>query len=335
MHYFFIYLFILTMSLFSNMANAWTCTTTTPTLVISPPDLTVSQNVPVDSVIGSVVISTYAYIYSCDNSDNKLTSYIYGVTSTGEYVKTINGKRIYKTSMNGIGYALGGLGANCGTVGWVDGSNLILGNINSHAICSQTSAIPATLNIAGNAQIEFYKIANTVSSGRVAAQTVGGLSFLGQGLLLYPSPQNTVSMSAFNILTPACTVNTPVINVPMGTVVKNQFNGVGTSLNDLKNINISLNCSINAEVFIQVDGDVLDATQGLLNIKSDALSATGVAVQLLYNGLPFKLGTPISFDSPGYEGTFIIPLQARYYQSGATVTPGTANSTATFTLTYK
>jgi len=73
--------------------------------------------------------------------------------------------------------------------------------------------------------------------------------------------------------------------------------------------------------------------------------ASGVGVQIL-NGTTV-LGYGPDSAAPGntnqwYAGNiavgtsrFTIPLSARYVQTGATVTPGTANAQATFTMSYQ
>lgn len=51
--------------------------------------------------------------------------------------------------------------------------------------------------------------------------------------------------------------------------------------------------------------------------------------------MPLTLAAPVSVGTAVTQGTFTIPLQARYYQSGATVKPGNADGTAAFTVTYQ
>jgi type 1 fimbria pilin len=63
--------------------------------------------------------------------------------------------------------------------------------------------------------------------------------------------------------------------------------------------------------------------------------AQNVGVQVLDSrGNPIPFGTAISAGTVT-AGTFNVPLDARYYQTGASVTAGQVNATATYTITYQ
>ncbi|MNL61522.1 Fimbrial protein [compost metagenome] len=67
-------------------------------------------------------------------------------------------------------------------------------------------------------------------------------------------------------------------------------------------------------------------------------SATGVGVQLLLRSganLPFRTDLRVNQHQAGQAGSIEIPFQARYVQTGGAISPGTANTTMTFTLTYR
>ncbi|CDF92583.1 Fimbrial adhesin [Pseudomonas sp. SHC52] len=74
---------------------------------------------------------------------------------------------------------------------------------------------------------------------------------------------------------------------------------------------------------------------GVLALNSASTTvATGLGLQLLYKNTAVALGTPIAVGTTTSSGAYNIDLTARYYQTGAKVTAGQANSTATFTMTY-
>ncbi|CAI8736992.1 fimbrial protein [Pseudomonas sp. IT-P176] len=83
--------------------------------------------------------------------------------------------------------------------------------------------------------------------------------------------------------------------------------------------------------------------QGILSLNpsapGDSPAATGVGLQIgTGSGTPFPLSVlrPSGITPSGIEGGFYsIPLKARYFQFGGSVTPGPANATATFTLDYQ
>lgn len=85
----------------------------------------------------------------------------------------------------------------------------------------------------------------------------------------------------------------------------------------------------------------IDALQGIIKLDGAADSARGIGIQLATGDasapspVPFNLNNTYqtAVDS-GAPGTHTIPMQARYYQTGTRVTPGTANSKAVFTINY-
>ena len=69
-----------------------------------------------------------------------------------------------------------------------------------------------------------------------------------------------------------------------------------------------------------------------------APAATGVGVQVATsNGTPVPLATnrASGLTLRTTEGSYSIPLRARYLQTANTVTPGPANASATFTIIYQ
>ncbi|EPV3840253.1 fimbrial protein [Morganella morganii] len=72
-----------------------------------------------------------------------------------------------------------------------------------------------------------------------------------------------------------------------------------------------------------------------MNTTGETGTATGVGIQLLYDSQPLTLGTDVPVGSSSAGGSFSVPLQARYYQTGNTITTGKANAVLTFTMTYQ
>lgn len=205
-----------------------------------------------------------------------MTKQVAGFTVVGEYAMSASdGTRIYKTNIQGTGYAVGGLIGNCGTIGWVGVGSYILGNVNSVQICDLTGTYTS---IASIAYIQLYKIAQTTGSGTVVMGTPGYVS-MAINNALYPIPQAGITVNNFDVINPGCTVTTPTINVVMNDVVKNLFNGVGTFVDSKKaSFSIGLTCPANTPVLVRIDGNIMDASKGLLNITSGSSSASGVAI---------------------------------------------------------
>ena len=151
----------------------------------------------------------------------------------------------------------------------------------------------------------------------------------------------------FNVAVPTCAVTTHDIAVSMGSVAATSFGGAG-SVSDSKPFNISLQCSggvINSYTNVYTTltdvtnpGNVSDTLS--LNASS---SATGLGVQVLRGTTVIRYGPDSSvagnpnqwFAGAAQNGAFNIPLTARYIKTAATVTPGTANASATFTMSYQ
>ncbi|WP_196487332.1 fimbrial protein [Burkholderia stagnalis] len=146
---------------------------------------------------------------------------------------------------------------------------------------------------------------------------------------------------------PTCRVSTPAITVPLGNVQASTFAGVGTPTPS-KPFNIELECSgIEAEKTLDVYTTLTDHTNpgnvsDTLTLAKDS-TATGVGIQVLNGNTVVKYGRDSSAignknqwkAGAAGNGTFTIPLTARYVQTAPKVTPGTANGLATFTMSYK
>lgn len=145
------------------------------------------------------------------------------------------------------------------------------------------------------------------------------------------------------------------IEVPMGEVMRRQFNGKDSHM-DSKDVVIPLtNCTAgtyptnqgwnfyqNANAHLRLDGvqgsTIVDAERGILGLTTDS-TAKGVAVQVLRKdgSTPFTLGREVSMARLS-GSSMNIELKARYIQTSDSVAgpePGKANARAAFTLTYK
>ncbi|MBS3046384.1 fimbrial protein [Enterobacter mori] len=187
-----------------------------------------------------------------------------------------------------------------------------------------------TPNVIGDVTISLIKTANVTGSGTIPA-----------GFLMHysvPSVGNVVNyaLASSTVSTAACSVTQSLIPVSMGQVLKTHFNGVG-SHSDEVGFKISLNCDAGSKVNITLEGtEDGSGTSGVIALipPASGISAGGVGLQVLYAGVPVNLGSAISAGTASSAGSMEIPFTARYYQTTGTVTAGTANATATFTMTY-
>ena len=95
-------------------AFAYTCTTVTTSTAIQPQKLSVQRDLPVGGLIAQVV-SDVVTSFKCTNEAPGLTYQEVGIKGYGTYVGDFDGKRVWKTNIDGIGYAIGvGIVNGCG-----------------------------------------------------------------------------------------------------------------------------------------------------------------------------------------------------------------------------
>lgn len=327
----------LALGFLSRPALAWDCTTTTPSTSVSMQNMTVSRDLPVGALLGSQVVSPTINAFSCYNSDlGDIANQSFGVRAVGTFDSMINGRRIYKTNVSGIGYSVSGSSANCGgsTIS-VTGSNTIRGQVDTAKLCENTSGMISPI-LSGNVTISYYKTATETGSGTVTGGTVGALVLLNNSLL-WQSPEAVVTLNPFVITTPACKLTQNAIPVDMKEVDRKAFNGKGSTPSEsfTQSFTLPLTCNAGTSVGMKMEGDIYDAARGVFNTSGGNNAATGVGIQLLYNNQPMPLGSEVNVGSSAAGGSFSVPFKARYYQTGDRITSGTANGMLSFTLTYQ
>ncbi len=144
--------------------------------------------------------------------------------------------------------------------------------------------------------------------------------------------------STLTFIAPACTVAVDPTVVTLPTVYSSAFAGVGTPLGPTS-FSVQLNCPSTAagaslSITLAANNPVAGATGVIANTTGSGY-AQNVGVQVLDgNGHPVSFGTAIPAGTVT-AGNFNIQLNARYYQTGASVTAGQVKATATYTITYQ
>ena len=135
--------------------------------------------------------------------------------------------------------------------------------------------------------------------------------------------------------------------MPLGTVPVKAFAGVGSHAGSVTR-NITLSCAGGTggtrDVFITVTDHTSRSNRSdVLSLTASSL-ARGVALQLVRSGnILVRYGADSSsVGNPNQwlvgttgNATVQIPLTARYIQTQPTITPGSANGVATFTMSYR
>lgn len=314
-------------------AFGYTCTTILPNFWLEPKAMAIQRDLPVGSLIAEVDGNSNL-TFGCSNTEPFLTFQEVGVKAKGTYVGNFDGKRVYKTNIDGVGYAIGAEPLNwcTGKRYWVDGSNEE--DLDHIVFCKQMGPIPVRLS--AKPLIRLYKTKSTTGSGTVSTGEIGAF-VLRNNKISWHTPEIPLNFREFKVDALSCTLGSAAIAVNMGGVPIGAFKGPGTSPNSLrtKAFDIPLTCSKGASINLQLDGDAHNAAQGMLKLSTGPSGATGAAIQLLYDDKPVTLGQRFKWQTADSDGTYAIPLKARYVQTGNSITTGVANGSATFTLTYQ
>lgn len=279
----------------------------TQTVNFTPSNVIVQRDAPVGSVIYSSSSAGGVSLLQCDGSTN--TNY-YKMVYLGGVTTSIN--HAYETNIPGVAISV----------------NLAWGYLDNP---------PATDNT-GSGSVNMppirYKLYKTgdIQSGQFSLGEIGNWTVSGITAL-------KVNMIGGAVTEVACSITTPNLTFPIGTVSKADFgNTIGFTPDKTSTQSLGLDCDKNANINVTLNGqqnpDVSDASVLALNNQGDANTAQGVGVQLLYDGNPLVINNQLVLKkSSGGKETF--PITARYYQTRNSVTVGEANTSATLTLTYQ
>ncbi|WP_029592657.1 fimbrial protein [Franconibacter pulveris] len=183
-------------------------------------------------------------------------------------------------------------------------------------------------------KFELVKTSEPAQSGAIRTGVIADTSMFNQFYI------GTFNITGGTITTLACSLSTPNMSFPIGNIPASSFGSApGTTPAGAQNTQyLGLNCNPGANINVSLSGkqnpDV--STPGVLALsgQGNAGVAKGVGVQLLYKGTPLALNNRIVLKKSS-GGEEIFPLVARYYQTRTSVTTGSANASATLTITYQ
>jgi len=250
--------------------------------------------------------------------------------------KTVDGitYNVYATGVEGLGMIVGGRTYANGC-GW-SAFQAITQNWNARRCSSQGSVTNA-----GQIRFMFVKTGPLAATAPLSPTTFAIARPVyapsGGSATLFPGMEINLLTMPTEAVAQACT--TPDVSVFLDSPKTSVFSGKDSS-SPVVAFDISLNeCTEEMKaIHYQIDAvtPIIDHANAVIGLDASS-TATGVGIQLLDgDGNPLVLGTKRPFT--GYNatmgGNFKIPLRARYRQTGNTVTPGSANSAVTFTMTY-
>ncbi|MEL4014653.1 fimbrial protein [Dryocola clanedunensis] len=301
--------------------------------------------------------------FSCDLQAPlaKYKRIIYQQMDTSGSGTVINGHHVFATKLEGIGYSLG-FQCGGGPIRYIDGLSSPAGS-ESITVCdsSQLSDMMTQRELTVKMFVIFYKTEDvSLNSGNhenVDAQPQVGKLFMEQQTAgtdgVTTSTPTIIDLSALNVdigSNGSCQVTTSRINVNLGTVNKSEFKGLKTTAGNKQSFAVPVFCTTPTDVKIGFFG--VTAEPGLtdtLALSQEDRTAKGVGIQISYGNNPPpapSAGTAliineasnlpvlkhITASSAGSAEN--INFTAQYIQTGETVSPGSANSLATFTLIY-
>lgn len=281
---------------------------------ISFGNVTVQRDIPVGSVIASATTGAY-------NGGNRIAGctepWTYRWEMTQWSTLSALGNSIYDTNVPGVGIRLTNTASNK-VIPYDESRGVVDVVITGDGIKAE---LIKTGDISGG----------TLTPGVLARASVVNQFYFANATL---NGNNTITSAA-------CQVTTPDPSVDLGSHDKNEFSGTG-STTDWKTFNIGLNCNKGAKINVRIDpaAGAVDTMADVMKLDDAGSSSTasGVGVQLWFRpngGSAVTFGQETYYWTSGYGGSETVQLQARYYQTAQTITPGAANATATFTLTYK
>lgn len=186
---------------------------------------------------------------------------------------------------------------------------------------------------------ELVKIAATVQSGaysipfdfHVPNQEYANQSGFGSKMTL------AYSVAAI----PTCTAAVPSMQVRLPTVSRSSLNSLNAT-SARTGFNLGLSCQANAAPTVTLS-DSTNPANGTdrLSLTADSTSS-GIALQLLSANQPIVFaasgspgsGTAIKPASSASAGQINVPLEVQYIRNSASISAGTVNAIATFTLSY-
>ncbi|MEG7491898.1 fimbrial protein [Enterobacter hormaechei] len=306
--------------------------------------------------ISAPIQSTGADFYSCDGGNDPWRSI--GFVELDNPVGTVVGedgasRHVYKTQIDGIGYALGFREQQyCGAdaVRYIDGTSPVDGN-ESRRICdaSQNPAFASAPTYKLQFWVVFYKIPTTSpmpdDNANSQEQNVGSLILQAgenQASATNVATPVQIHLASFTVRRTSCSVGSRSILVPMGSVSQREFHGIGSRAGGGR-FSIPVTCENNTAVKMGFFGDTTPGNDRALALTKQEDSASGVGIELLYGDntgsvqgqvVPWNTPQVSALGQVGDNQTQTFWFDAHYIQTEANVTAGKADAMATFNLIY-
>lgn len=237
----------------------------------------------------------------------------YGVSNSVGTTPSVS-TSIYPTGVAGIGYRL---------IRGSSGTDYLL-----PWGCCEIGAGNRLLN--GVVTLQLVKTGAVANGAQLPAGTIA--RWLYEQVFGTASLQNFVLGGAVRFTTAACQVNTSAIAVTLPTISSASLPAVDSTAGNTS-FRIGLNCGSGATLKVSFSTTAPVAGKTGVIASGGGATAAGVGVQIVdsaSNPVVFGTAAPVGVTP---NGTMNLEYRARYYRTG-TVTTGTVNATASFTLSY-
>lgn len=333
--------FLFALFLLSPFSCFSSCSVVTSAYTIDVGNIVVPSNAPVGTEISGQIVGNNATAYSCANT---YQGWGIGVKNQNVSSITIGTHPVFNTNIPGVGIELGGSASVTDDVSYTFSYSCYIFTTNCGGNMSSSSEYYQLITYMGGDRKGHEIIQPYITLVKTGPITSGALT----GNLGYVVSANTAGViaswnpdipinGAGSISNISCSMtSTSSMSFPVGNVPVGEFTAVGTVSKKTSTRDLGLNCDAGANINVTLNGtqnpDSPDPS--ILALARGTNVATGVGVQLLYDGKPLELNKQLYLKtSAGGQETF--PITARYIQTKGTVTPGTANATATLNITYQ
>lgn len=290
-----------------------------------------SISVPTTLAVGATIPGSEQTVHVAGNCDHtyesgmEIISCYYG---SGSEIPGLTG--VYDSGVPGVGVALmndKGQRITGGGLAACDSRSTPIGYVSNDGMQSFDF----------NVTLELVKTSEAVQSGTLMqAQTEFGIGVYGNDGIGSP---NVISYAGnVNFQNVTCSVLPKNLTVNLGDFPVSDFVSVGMLSSPAQNFDVTVNCNstVQPEVKVTSSNGYETAFEGVLKLTKQTGAATGVGVQMVFDGNIAAFDTYVNTRSEAIANeTLTIPFEVRYEQVSDVVTPGPANTVATITLAYK
>jgi type 1 fimbria pilin len=306
-----------------HMADAANCVfpSSDPTSVFTPSNIITPGSVALNTQLGTSSLHPGVSI------DGPATNVIKTVTVNGTPAPGF--PNVYQTNLSGVGISFSV------TDNWNSGYRL--------------APYSSVLSAGSAGSFSHYVKVTFVAIGPVQSGTLRSLPTLTESWSgdCSNNPSQTWSVADTIVTASTCEVaaSSMGISVPLSTIWSRELGAVGSTAGS-GTFNIQLdNCSAGVNLFATfTDANNPGNTSNVLSLTSGSQVASGVGIQILTGtGVTVNFGpdsylpgttNQIALGTSG-SGSMSLPFTARYVKTSNTVTGGSANGIATFTMSYQ